>query len=148
MDNKECKKQFREIAKVSGFDRAFGGWFKESKETIIVLELQKSNFGNYYQLNIKVFIQGVFGETYMKSKKLVKNSIGHINAGETQEYKNFLDLDKEMGDEKRLEGIRLLFKNHIIPFTEKAMTKSGIRELHEREQLFLLPAVKEELNIV
>ena len=60
MDNTEFKKQFGEIAKASRFDRAFGGWFKESNETIIVLELQKSNFGNYYQLNIKVFIQGFF----------------------------------------------------------------------------------------
>jgi len=58
MDNKEFKKVFGDIAKVNGFDRAFGGWFKESSECILVLELQKSNYGDYYYLNIKIFCPG------------------------------------------------------------------------------------------
>jgi len=44
MNNKEFKKLFGEIAKSSRFESAFGGRFKDSAESVIVLDLQKSNY--------------------------------------------------------------------------------------------------------
>ena len=139
MDVKDFKKEFGQIAKVSGFDRAYSGWFKEGEEAITVLELQKSNFGTYYQLNIKVFVQGVFGENYTKTKDVVKSSVGHINSGETQKYKKFLDLDQEMNSCLRLDGLKEMFENRMVSFVVKAITKEGIKKLQEKEELFLLP---------
>jgi hypothetical protein len=49
MDSKEFKIVFGEIVKVNSFEKAFGGWFKESPKCIIVLDLQKSNYGDYYE---------------------------------------------------------------------------------------------------
>lgn len=72
METDDFKKIFGEIAKKNGFERAYEGWFKESPEVILVLDLQKSNFGNNYYLNVKLFVQGTFGNTYSKSKKLIK----------------------------------------------------------------------------
>ena len=66
MESKDFRKLFNEIAKNNGFEPAFGGWFKESDECIVALYLQKSNFGNYYELNIKTFVQGLFGNLYKK----------------------------------------------------------------------------------
>ena len=68
MDSKEFKKIFGEVAKSYGFERAFGGWFKDSAESIVVLDLQKSNFGDYYEMNVKIYVQGMFGNSYSKSK--------------------------------------------------------------------------------
>ena len=51
MESKEFKKVFEKVAKANNFEKAFGGWFKESTECIVVLCLQKSNFGDYYELN-------------------------------------------------------------------------------------------------
>jgi len=81
MDNKEFKVLFGIIAKENSFERAFGGWFKESPECIAVLDLQKSNYGNYYQLMFKVYVQGMFGNVYIKSKTLLKNT-GSVFRGE------------------------------------------------------------------
>ena len=64
MESKEFKNVFEKVAKANNFEKAFGGWFKESTECIVVLCLQKSNFGDYYELNIKIFIQGMFGNKY------------------------------------------------------------------------------------
>lgn len=50
MENKEFKKMFNEVAKSYGFESSFGGWFKDSAEGIVVLDLQKSNFGNYFEM--------------------------------------------------------------------------------------------------
>ncbi|MFC7526756.1 DUF4304 domain-containing protein [Parapedobacter sp. GCM10030251] len=145
MDSKEFKKRFSELAKANEFKSAFGGWYKESSECIAVLELQKSNFGDYYQLLIKIFIQGAFERTYAPDKDLIKSSMGHITANETPEYKAVLDFDESMEDNIRIERLKKLFNSHILPFTNRALSKAGIKELADKGEVFLLPAVKEEL---
>lgn len=74
MNSKEFKKAFDELAQANNFEKSFGGWLKESLECIVILDLQKSNFGDYYELNIKIFVQGMFGNKYNKSKDLVKKT--------------------------------------------------------------------------
>ncbi|SMC48683.1 DUF4304 domain-containing protein [Moheibacter sediminis] len=145
MDSKEFKKLFGEVAKSNGFESAFGGWFKDSAESIVVLDLQKSNFGDYYEMNIKIFIQGMFGNSYSRSKDLVKRDIGNIFTRQPPEYKSVFDFDEPMDDEKRKEKLEQLFSKFIVPFSDKALSKSGIRELAEKGEITLLPAVKEEL---
>ena len=146
MNSKEFKTVFGNVARANGFLKAFGGWYKESEECIAILELQKSNFGDYYQLNIKIFIQGTFGKNYSPTKDLIKSSMGDVNSNETKDYKSVLDFDEPMDDNLRTERLEELFKNHLVPFTNKTLSKSGIRELVEKGDIFLLPAVKNELK--
>lgn len=146
MDSKQFKKYFNIIAKDKGFEDAFGGWIKDGKECILVLVLQKSKFGDYFQLNIKIFIQGMFGKTYIKNKDLVQQEVGNVFTGEPLEYKSLFDFDKNMDDATRKQSLEDLFNTFLLPFAEKALTKAGVKELYKNNQLFLLPAVKKELG--
>ena len=143
MDSKEFKKIFGEVAKANEFESAFGGWFRESAESIIVLELQKSSFSNSNYLNIKVFIQGAFERTYTPNKDLIKSSTGHIT--NQIRDKEILDFDNSMNNDNRKEELEQLFSEFIVPFADKALSKSGIKELAEKGEITLLFAVKEEL---
>lgn len=145
MDNKEFKSIFNDMVKLNGFERAFGGWFKESSECILVLDLQKSNFGNHYQLMIKIYVQGMFGNTYSKSKDLVKRNGGNIFRGEPTQFKDVFNFDTLITYDKRQQRLEELFSAFIEPFTNKALSKLGIKELAEKGEIFLLPAVKKEL---
>lgn len=145
MDSKEFKKVFGEVAKSTGFESAFGGWFRESAESIIVLDLQKSNYGDYYEMNIKVYVQGMFGNNYTRNKDLVKKDTGDIFRRQPPEYKDVLDFDTPVDDEKRRERLAKLFSEFIVPFTNRALSKFGIKELAEKGEITLLPAVKKEL---
>jgi hypothetical protein len=147
METTDFKKMFGEVAKENGFERACEGWFKEFPEVIQVLDLQKSNYGSYYYLNIKLFVQGAFGNEYVKSKKLVKVDGGDIFLRQPDNYSNLLDLDAPFEDSDRKEGLRKMFNEFIVPFSNKTSTKEDIRELHKKGELFILPAVKEELGI-
>jgi hypothetical protein len=147
MNNKEFKKVFNKLAQHHGFTSVFGGWYKESSECIVILELQKSNFGNYYQLLIKTFIQGAFSMSYTPNKELIKSSCGHITKNENPEYKNSLDLDISMDDNSRIEQLENLFQRQIMPFMDKALSKIGITELAQNSEIYLLPAVKKELGV-
>lgn len=147
MNSKEFKTIFGDVAKVNGFEKAFGGWFKESTECIIVLDLQMSNFANYYELNIKIYIQGAFGSHYVRNKDLVKKDIGDIFTRQPSEYRDVLDFDEPMDDENRKEKLEKLFNEFIAPFTDKALSKSGIKELAHKGVITLLPAVQKELEL-
>lgn len=147
MESNDFKKLFEEIAKEYDFKRAYEGWFKEFPEIIQVLDLQKSNYGNYYYLNIKLYIQGVFGSKYVKSKQLVKIDGGDVFLRQPDNYSNLLDLDAPLEKNERKEGLRRMFNEFIMPFSNKTTTKEEIKELHRKGDLFILPAVKKELGI-
>ncbi|MEE1943687.1 DUF4304 domain-containing protein [Pedobacter sp. KR3-3] len=145
MDSKEFKNVFDEVAKSHGFSKAFGAWFKESPEAILVLELQKSKFGDYYELNIKIFVQGMFGNTHHINKNLAKKEMGDIFTRQPQEFSRILNFDEPITDEKRKEELERLFLDYVNSFTNKALFKAGIKELADHGLVFLLPAVKEQL---
>ena len=136
------------VAKANNFEKAFGGWFKESTECIVILCLQKSNFGDYYELNIKIFIQGMFGNKYTRSKDLVKKNVGDVFTRQPSDYSNVLDFDISMDDGKRIEKLESLFREFVVPFTDMALSRLGLRELAKEGKIFLLPAVKEGLTIL
>jgi len=146
MDSKAFKKVFSNEAKSHGFESAFGGWFKTGEECIVVLDLQKSNFGDYYQLMIKVYIQGMFGNTYSISKDLVKKESGDVFRGEPPNYEGVFNFDEPMDDEMRKERLAKLFSEFIVPFTDKVLSRQGLKELAAKEEVFLLPAVKVQLT--
>ena len=148
MESKEFKKVFEKVAKANNFEKAFGGWFKESTECIVVLCLQKSNFGDYYELNIKIFIQGMSGNKYTRSKDLVKKNVGDVFTRQPSDYSNVLDFDISMDEGKRIEKLESLFRGFIVPFTDMALSRLGLRELAKEGKIFLLPAVKEGLTIL
>lgn len=143
MDSKEFKIVFGEIAKENNYMKAFGGWYLESSECLAVLELQKSTYGDYYYLNIKIFIQGSFDRKYSPTKELIKKPIGNIT---WQVIDDVLDFDKPMNDDLRKEKLKELFKVTIIPFVNKLMTKRSIIEAESKGEIKLLSSVKKELE--
>lgn len=146
MNNNEFKKTFYDIAKANGFSYAYGGCFQQSAESIIVLELQKSNYANNYYLNFKIYIHNMFGINYVYNKDLVKKDIGDIFLRPPMKYNPALDLEENINDEKRILILTSLFNDFIVPLTEKALSINGIRELAKKKQIDLLPAVKKELS--
>lgn len=136
---------FGEIACTSGFESAFGGWFMESHECIAVLDLQKSHYGNHYELNIKIYVKGAFGFAYVKSKEL-KNDTGDVFRAQPKEYDAALNLEIPMPDEVRKEQVESMFREFVVPYTEMALKRTGIRQLVEEKKAFLLEAVQKELE--
>ncbi|GAA4105547.1 DUF4304 domain-containing protein [Mucilaginibacter panaciglaebae] len=145
MEIKEFKNIFSDIAKSNHLKKNFGGWFTESDECILMLDLQKSNFSNIYYLNIKIYIQGAFGNIYIPSKELLKIQGGDVFRRTPPDFNDVFDLSNHMNDLERNKKLNSLFDNFIMPFTTKALTKSGLKQLSSENQVVLLPAIKEEL---
>ena len=147
MNSKDFKYLFAETAQRNGFKRAFGGLFKESEECIVILDLQKSNYGDYYQLMIKIYVQGMFGNKYSMSKDLVKRHGGNIFRGEPPEFKDLFNFDISMDDNNRKQRTEELFREFIMPFVDVALFRQGLEDLETQGKIYLLPAVKQELDM-
>ncbi len=146
METKEFKKMIDSIARSHGFQSAYGGWFKEGPECIFVLNLQRSSYSNFYYLYAKIYIQGCFGSQYAKSRGLVSRDIGDIFTDEPSEYKDIFNLEHPMTDAERRQKMEAFFEKHLVPFSDAAMTRTGIRSLNDNHLFYLLPAVKLELE--
>ncbi|UKB82569.1 hypothetical protein LF887_16315 [Chryseobacterium sp. MEBOG06] len=146
MNSKEFKEIFGEIAKNNAFESAFGGWFNDGVDSIVVLDLQKSNYGEYFELNIKIYVQGMFGNNYFRNKDLVKKEIGNVSRRQPSEYRSLFNFDEPMNDQVRKNRLEQFFTEFITPFTERALSISGLLELEKRKEIHITPAVNEELN--
>ena len=146
MDSKEFRKIFGEVAKSYGFRNAYGGWYKESDECISLFWLQKSSYANEFYLNLRAYIQGAFNRHYFINKEIMKSSFGHVMDQITGN--SIFDLeDIAMSDEERIALLRTVFEERIIPFTERCLSKLGIIEMFQKGDIYLLPAVREELGV-
>lgn len=144
MEPKEYKSIFSKVAKAHGFEYNFSAWFKESDECVVVLDLQRSNYGLYYQLMIKTYIHFVFGSRYQKTKELVKD-IGDTFRSTPPEYKDFFDLEHVKDEADAVEKLNKVFSEFIVPYTNRALNKREILELGKEGLVVLLPAVKKNL---
>lgn len=97
-------------------------------------------------MNIKVYVQGIFGNKYTKHKNLVKRESGDIFRRQPSDYNDVFDFDTQMNDGKREERLKNLFGEFIVPFTNKALSREGLKYLEVEEEISLLPAVKKELE--
>jgi hypothetical protein len=145
LDSQQFKKLFSGVAVAHGFVRDHGGWFRESPECVVVLDLQKSNFGNNYHLNIKIFVQGLFNSRYSRSKQMVKRLTGDAFLRPPGQFRPALDLDEPMKPNERVRAIDDLFNEFVTPISTEALTRAGLISLAERELVYLLPAVREQL---
>lgn len=146
MNPDDFKSLFGDVALRAGFERAYGGWFIESTETIIVLDLQKSNYGHYYYLNIKIYVQGLFGERYRREKRLVKTDVGDVFSRPPTEYDDIFNMGSILDMNDRVRGLYRLFDEYIKPIVSLALTRKGLVELDGNGELCLLPAVRKDLS--
>lgn len=147
MEKVPLKEILKGIAARYNFCFSSGFYYKKSNECIVVLELQKSNYGSYFQVNIKVFIQGLFDKTYLINKDLIHKNVPDLFLGIPKEYENLFDLEYNDKLNERKVGLEKLFESYINPLSEKLLTKEGIHLLSEKGEIFILPTVRRALNL-
>lgn len=146
MTSKEFRKIFEKTAKKYGFKSMSGGCYKDSPECLTTLYLQKSDYGDYFQLNINIYVQGYNNKHYIPDKNIVQLLLGQIKADAPHKYRNILDFDEEMEDDVRISRLEELFETYIIPLTDKGLSKQGIIELLKTKKFLVPPGFKEFLR--
>ena len=145
METKEFKKMFKEIARRYGFKTIYGGWYKESEDTMVIIHLLHSYYSRLYYFDFKINIRGVFGRNSI-SKVDVQSSVANIEISSPVEYWDLFNLETELDADTRRVMLEKLFETYVVPLTNKALSLEGIEELVNAGKISIEPVVKEELD--
>jgi hypothetical protein len=146
MEAKELKSLLGTIARAHGFSAAHGGWYRTTPVALIVIEPQKSNFGNYFELNFKWFLgRGLPGDT-RELKKLIKSAGGDVFRRQPEEYRTAYDLGLDLSDADRQHLIERMFSDFVSRIVSGSADLSGMLQLRDQGLIYLLPIVEARLK--
>ena len=145
METKEFKTMFGKIAKSNGFKFLYGGWYKESDDSMVIISLVHSYYSRLYYFRPKINIRGVFGRNSI-SKIDVQSDVANIELFCPKEYYDLFNLETNLNENTRKNMIEKLFETYVVPLTNKALSLEGIEELANAGEIQIEPVVKEELD--
>lgn len=141
METKEFKKIFGQLAKKYGFIQDFGGWYKTSEECVLTVQLQKSSYSRFFYMNMNVFIHGVFHQTFIPNKEIMRSNLSSIFQRQPVQYDDIFDLENALDTDARVKLLEQFFKEYLAPFSEKILTRAGIKQLAMQKEIILFPPV-------
>lgn len=122
MEKKELIKVISEILNPIGFKRKGNYWVINSDSINKIVNLQKSQFGNYYYINYGYIINSI----PLKNMMHIYNSVTSLDEQEREEINLFLDLESDISDEKRKEGLKKILQNQLINKIQSIETEDDL----------------------
>jgi hypothetical protein len=114
-----------------GFRRHRQAWYRSTREVVQVFNLQKSQWGEQYYMNLGLWLKELGGlATPPESKCHIR-----IRATELPRAKaiaRLLDLDKDVPSVERSNALRAALVAHVFPFFDACSSLDGIVQLREK----------------
>jgi hypothetical protein len=126
MDYKYLLKFVNNILKEYKFKRKSNNWYFEFDETIIVFNMQRSNFCAYYFLNIGAKIKDIDNENKFPREYQCDFRIRLNNY--CLDDNDYFDLENTIIDNNRENGIKVFLEEIVIKTIKKISTVNGIKE--------------------
>jgi hypothetical protein len=119
---------FDEFGRASGGSKKSGSWYVRSPETIVVLNLQKSNYSVSYFVNVAVWLNALGDADAPKENKCpVRTRLNELLPDSLdQRVDKLLDLDYPMDDESRRGELGSLLQEHLLPVVKAAASLEGL----------------------
>ncbi|KZE39580.1 DUF4304 domain-containing protein [Microbacterium sp. T32] len=120
---------FDEFGRAAFTTKKSGSRHRQSAETIVVLHLQKSNYGPRYYVNVAVWLLEAGPATAPKPWEChVQTRLGRVvPRGVDDRLRELLDLDAPIADDVRREELLGVWREHLLPVREAAATLNGLR---------------------
>jgi hypothetical protein len=149
MNTKELEDVFDNVLTPAGFRRRKDTWYKTNEDTITLLNLQKSQWGGQYYVNLAVYLRDLGRATsppeHQSHIRVRLTSIAGESASAIEES---LDLERPgIGGDQRRTIITSALTTIAIPFLAERSGLPRLREMHAKGQLgpVLITKVTREL---
>lgn len=121
MDNKEFKKIIQDCISHYGFIYQNKNYYHVTKDLIVVINFQKSNYENAYYINYGFWVKQIHEETKYPSVEMC-DVMGRFNnlMGEKMEHSFGLDT---LNEDELTENIKRNISTLIIPVIENGVEK-------------------------
>jgi hypothetical protein len=119
---------FDGFMKDAGFSKKSGSWYGVNDEVITVVELQKSQYGLQYYVNLALWLRSL-GEAKTPKEQAchVRTRLSRIVGSEEGRLSALLDLDVPMPDTVRAENLQSFLRTHLGPVLEATASLNGLR---------------------
>lgn len=118
------------FAREAGFEKKSGAWYRHAPEVITVLDLQKSQYGPQYYVNLGYWLRQLGDERYPSpSKGHISSRLETLLPEERHRIARLLDLDEPMPDDVRFAKLRALLNDHLLPVIERGSSLAGLKEM-------------------
>ena len=123
--------------KPAGFKKKGGTSYQSNEETIVLIDLQQSNYGDQYYINIAVWIRALGENEFPKEHQChVRVRFGSAFPQLKVMSEALFNLeDASLADEQRQDGIRSLLETHILPLARSFESTKSLAERFRGEGL-------------
>jgi hypothetical protein len=126
------------VLKQAIFHRKGSDWFRDNDDTILVFNLQKSNFGDQYYMNLALWLRVLGHATYPKEHQCHIRMRGTALDAERQRYweTEVFNLEyKAISDSERQALIRSFMETTVLPFLLACDSLTSIKKLQREGRL-------------
>ena len=134
IDKLTLKKTLGAVLGGSGFTRKGSTWFATSADVVTVVNLQKSDHGNYYYLRCGLHLRSLSEEWQPKINKChIQFALEAFIPERADLFAKGLDL--EAGDEDDLDALATLIAERCVPVLAELSTMDGLRRRYQQGAL-------------
>lgn len=127
------QKPFEDTLCKSGFAKKSGSWYIHYPETVGVVNLQKSQYGDTYYVNLGVWVNAL-GEAQFPKENTCHIRI-RLSALCDDTFERAMDSDSALSDDQRKKVIEAALLKKAIPFLQSTSSLSKIKEGIENGRL-------------
>lgn len=142
MEKKHFVGILNDMLRPLGFKRKSNNWINEEFEIILIVNLQKSNYGNNYYINYGYILKSIpLDGIYMH----VSNRLCSSNPDIRININELLDFDNEIKDEIREFELKKIIQSNLIEKIVYIKTEEELlSELKQRSNLNDIPLIVKE----
>jgi hypothetical protein len=137
MNTRELANTLDQILAPAGFRRRNDTWYKTNEDTITLVDLQKSQWGGQYYVNLGVYLR-VLGRTTSPPEHLahIRARLGSIAGDDASAIEEALDLERSsISAEQRASTIAKFLRTLALPYLAERSALPRLRRLHAEGRL-------------
>jgi len=137
MNTKELQELFDNVLSPAGFRRRRDTWYKTNDDTIALVNLQKSQWGGQYYVNVALYIRDL-GKAVSPAEyqSHIRTRLASIAGSEASAIEEALDLERTaLAAEERRSVLARALSAIAVPFLSERSTLSRLRDLNARGEL-------------
>lgn len=140
-DRRKIESDISPLMKKTGFKKKGIRWFYETSETILILELQKSYFGELYYINLSIYFKEF--EPIVPSLAYAEHlgiRLYEFLTNDESKYKKYLDMEEySMTYEEKIGWITNLISERAIPMLMLFKTLEKSKEVLKNYEKYNIP---------
>ena len=109
-----------------GWRKKSGSWYKRAPETLLVVNIQKSNYSRLYFLNLAIFMPNRADEFSPYEQAPVRLRVNDLPGAEQYSPRELLDLERPLADDERESRITKMMEDLVLPDMNKCGTVDGL----------------------